>query len=306
MGVCLQMSQARHWVYTLHVDVEGKWEEIPPEYLLEDPRMKYHVVQLEKAPTTGKLHLQGYIQFNAPVKFGGVKKINDSAYWAPAKGTPQQCRAYCTKEESRVAGPWEFGSLQFAGKRNDLEEVKEAIVAGKKRKEIIEMFPVAFMKYHSGIEKVINALGSVRSLEVPPLVLVMYGEPGSGKTTRALKGIEKEEIYIKDASQWWDGYNGQKRVVFDEFCGGIAWNTLKCILDKHACQVQIKGGFVQLLAEEFMFTSNKPPIEYYPEVFKKECEWRAFMRRVTQCLYFPEPDFNVEPQEMDLASMFNQ
>lgn len=67
------------------------------------------VVQLEQAPGTGMLHLQGYVEFQ------NARRLSTVRYWVaaygmqgahlePRKGTPQQAWDYCKKDESRVAG----------------------------------------------------------------------------------------------------------------------------------------------------------------------------------------------------------
>ena len=42
-----------------------------------------------------------------------------------AKGSPEQNRKYCTKDDTRIAGPWERGEMPASGqgKRNDIIKV---------------------------------------------------------------------------------------------------------------------------------------------------------------------------------------
>ena len=64
------------------------------------------VYQLEKSPTTGKLHWQGYVRLTKNVRFQGMRKIlglNDSTHCEVARGSDQDNDRYCSKEETRVS-----------------------------------------------------------------------------------------------------------------------------------------------------------------------------------------------------------
>ena len=45
-------------------------------------------------------------------------------------GSVAQARAYATKEDTRVEGPWEFGLMSSVGKRRGLEEAVDCVKAG--------------------------------------------------------------------------------------------------------------------------------------------------------------------------------
>ena len=61
----------RNWCFTINVSDDKKWERIKH---LPD-KVKYIIYQKEKAPTTGKIHYQGYIQFSNSVRMEGVKNL---------------------------------------------------------------------------------------------------------------------------------------------------------------------------------------------------------------------------------------
>jgi len=63
--------------------------------------------QLEKCPTTGKLHFQGRISLGLKQRVGGVNKIfGPIGHWSPTSAENRDNMFYVTKEESRVDGPW--------------------------------------------------------------------------------------------------------------------------------------------------------------------------------------------------------
>lgn len=92
-------------------------------------KLKYLVYQREICPTTAREHWQGYfIALNA-IRLKQAKRIVgcDSAHLETAKGTAQQNRTYCTKEESRKPNtePIEFGTCpQGQGARYGREQVR--------------------------------------------------------------------------------------------------------------------------------------------------------------------------------------
>lgn len=61
--------------------------------------------QLEKCPTTGKLHYQGYCRFPKTKTIVALKKILPLAHWENRRGSHKQAYDYVTKEETRVSDP---------------------------------------------------------------------------------------------------------------------------------------------------------------------------------------------------------
>lgn len=108
------MDPSRCWSWTLNFPVElpldqcvQQGEDLMHRFAERDS-VKYSVYQIERAPTTDRLHYQGYIVFNRPVRLPTVKRLLGRTVHAEhSRGSLQQNRDYCTKEESRVFGPWE-------------------------------------------------------------------------------------------------------------------------------------------------------------------------------------------------------
>lgn len=113
---------------------------------------------------------------------------------------------------------------------------------------------------------------------------VHYGAPGGGKST-ALR-MHEPGVYIKTPhSKWWDGYAGERIVVFNDFSGSwFAFHDLMAILDPFPLQVETKGGHVQLLATEFRISSNYPPLGWYSS---QKFPFAALNRRLTKVVHYP-------------------
>lgn len=91
-----------------------------PDILDENTKIdgaSYQVWQYERAPTTGQIHIQGYVYFANPRYLQAVKTLiydwcGIQAHLEVAMGTPEQNKEYCSKDESRLAGPYEVGSTR--------------------------------------------------------------------------------------------------------------------------------------------------------------------------------------------------
>lgn len=105
--------------------------------------MKYLLYGRETCPTTGKQHLQGYVQFHKKQTIVGAKRIfgNDTIHFEFAKGDYEENYKYCTKTRECDPVPnvfFEFGEpTRKKGQRNDLQEVIRRIEAGNDLKDLI-------------------------------------------------------------------------------------------------------------------------------------------------------------------------
>lgn len=74
--------------------------------------MQYLIYQREVAPSTGKHHWQGYVEFKKQVYFGYIQKwIGQITRVAPAKGTAEQNLKYCSKSKTSVPNTFKsYGS----------------------------------------------------------------------------------------------------------------------------------------------------------------------------------------------------
>lgn len=244
-------TMARNWCFT----------EFERSSISFNNEMKYLVYQMEETPKTGKMHLQGYVQFKSRHKLGAVKELLESKtiHIEKARGSADENKAYCTKEDTRVMGPWEFGVMTRAGQRSDLSEAGALAIEGK----WLEIDPEVFIKYHKGL----HALASIHhcNKERKLSVDVFWGPTGTGKSFKALKETELCDSYWKPPGPWWDGYRGQKIVVIDDF-DPLDHNVSDVLrwLDVYPLQVPIKGGFVWLECEKIIITSHFNPVEWYP------------------------------------------
>lgn len=250
----------RNWVYTYFGT-----ETVDPGF---SQHVKYHVWQVEICPDTGRPHLQGYVQLHNPKGLGGMKILGgkkNSAHWEPRWGNHVQARNYCMKIETRAegtreqVGPWETGTpADDQGQRNDIHRVVEYISEGKTMEQIADIAPEMIIKYHRGMEKLIDLKTKNRQGENPE-VTIIFGPSGSGKTHYVYERHGWDNVYSVTShdGKWWDGYNQQEAVLFDEAEFSMAnYKMLKQICDKYPFQVEIKGGFKKFKSKYIYFVNS--------------------------------------------------
>jgi len=169
------MSRSRSYCFTLHTD-EAKEIKFPDN-------VRYAIYQYELAPTTNKLHAQGYMQINTPLSVKSASKILPGAHLEIAKGTLEDNIKYCSKTDTRLPGsnPYIFGEPLKQGQRTDLNKIHDLIKSGLTPNQIAAECPSEFVKYSTGIRKLYDAL-----LDVPRKfkteVIWLCGPTGSGKS----------------------------------------------------------------------------------------------------------------------------
>lgn len=278
---------ARGWCFTWFLPAQSL-DEAPAELAQPElPRVlpdkaKFLCYQMEETKE-GKRHIQGYVEWQAPVRRAGCSARLAQSGFAKAhlearKGTPEQARAYCSKSESAVPDSYfEAGELPTGqGSRSDLKAVETALKKGSTVAEIASTCTTAYIKYFRGIERaraVMTTVPSWRQLRVKLLI----GPPGCGKT-RSAHEDEKGNIYAMAgfSPEWWDGYDGHKAVLLDDFYGEIKYERLLRVLDGYPLKLPIKGGYVDAMYERVYITSNVGIADWY----KGRAEVDALARRI--------------------------
>lgn len=252
------MAQARNICFTVNHLGDDDARELDPSLW---PHCTYCVFQLEMAPTTGQLHWQGYAEFNMPMRFTALHKLDglETAHFEARKGTAKQASDYC-KKEGALAPFVEWGTLSSQGARSDLVAVFEAAKNAPRLRDVAEEHPASFIRYTRGINAV-RSMFQVQRSWVTRLYFYI-GRSGCGKTRAA--SVHSDEAYWKPPGKWWDGYDGQEVVICDEFYGStMPFSELLRLCDRHPLRVETKGGSVQFLAKKLIFTSNQHPQHWY-------------------------------------------
>lgn len=169
----------------------------------------------------------------------------------------------------------------------------DRLKSGSGMSSILEEFPSAYIRYHKGFQAAQLLLAKRRSPEVQPEILIFWGDSGTGKSRKAIADYPGAYILTKpngNGTIWFDGYEGQDTIIFDEFYGWISYDLLLRILDRYPLKLQVKGGFVECSATRFVFTSNKPWHEWYPNIDDKNALERRIKEfgSITHFMNFPD------------------
>lgn len=162
----------RHWCFTQHLRDVDSWAEIdddslpffspPIHHVLSDYSLvRYAVWQLEYTPTTGRRHLQGYLEFRRPFRFTGVRALFRTEWELeerpelmpphiePRRANRDAARRYCMKPETQLAEPYEFGEWIAGGQgtRVDLSTVRDSVLSGVPLTKIDLLYPEQAARY---------------------------------------------------------------------------------------------------------------------------------------------------------------
>jgi len=262
--------------------------------------------QMESAPTTGTKHFQGYFELENKKAFTWIKNnVLDFHYLAPSKGSPKQAWAYCTKQDSRVAGPWTIGEPTAAesGAQLKTELFVKAVMERKTDLELFQEHPSCMLRHCNGADRLRGCI--IQKREKPLEVYLFFGPPGTGKTEFAyeqgeLMGYDPYELPLgKDFWLTGDAY-GKKYIILDEFKGNLALKDLLKFIGVLPQKVPVKGSFVPFCPEVIVITTNMSPWNWYAYVHR-DFEREALFRRFTGAYVFLKNDEGVpRPVPIDL------
>lgn len=274
-------QKCRNWCFTMF-----EWD---TEVIKSLTGHRHIRCQEEVSPTTGKHHLQGVISFSNQRHMGGVKKWlrSKNVHLEQMKGTYKQAYDYCCKSDSKDASGFEYESGELPdgqGCRNDLNSIVKLLVNKTMTlNEVMIEYPDIYCRYRNGLRDIYsNVCSAPRNFKSH--VTVYYGGSGSGKS---MKAFECDNPYVLRCSKtgvWWDGYTNNDTVIIDDFYGWIPFNMLLNLLDRYAMKVDIKGGAMEFNSKNIIITSNKSPLDWYPNL-SDEHKY-ALLRRIDNVEYF--------------------
>lgn len=282
MGDRLTNPISRDWCFTIHLSLLDSASVTLLDFEDEE-RVHYCIYQEEVSNDTAAHHFQGYIEFSSRVRRSTAKRIlgYNSAHLEPRKGSQLEAIAYCQKEDTRISGPYSFGTPRTTsrGARSDLIHLKEALQRGESVEYLWNNHFSSCLRYPQGVKQYrIDMAPRTRNSTVR--VVLYYGCPGSGKSYSA--SLFGEKVYWRSSTtgKWFDGYDPRKHdtVVFDDFNGWLPYTDLLRLLDIYPVSVEIKGGSIPYCPSRVIVTSNRTPDQWY-RFSSGKFNLRALVRR---------------------------
>lgn len=300
-------SAAKHWCFTLNDVAEVITSDQVLAYL--GPHADYLVFQQERGES-GTLHYQGYVELKKPMRLNQLTNLSPiyKPHWEKRRGKRAEARAYAMKEDTRTAGPWEGGDKPWsdkqgnAGHRSDLDGIA-AMVADKATDfEIFTEYPGQTLRYLNNIQKLRQVFPPTRDGEFK--VILCWGPPDTGKTRSFWDTFPIPTGFSVPVGKnlWFNGYQGQKAVLIDDFAGGIGLTQILQILDRYPIQVETKGSHTWFAPEFICVTSNVHPCNWYNFAMRTS-SYQALKRRFHHVLHFK--NLEDQPEELDLDIFFD-
>ncbi len=299
-------SKVAKWVFT--------WNN-PTDLTLmgQMPGIHYLVCQYEVG-TSGTPHVQGYVHFRPAKRFSAVRRLLDGlARWMPAVRNAVFNTAYCSKccddykvldhvcRDQRLAGPWVIGvqpmgnghspRVNYLNLKDDLDDGMDLKGASHAHFELYLRHGKAIQQYR---------LQQMEPRDFKTTVIFLYGPANSGKTY-FVQSMD-EHYFRKPFSHWFDGYDGQETVLYDDFLstnyGSISGHL--AAFDSYTYQPKVHFGFCQWRPRVIFLTSNLSPDQLFPQLQNNNPELvQAFWSRIEFIVEFSQRDNLDDPPIME-------
>lgn len=280
--------RVRNYLLTYFDDNTTKFR----NYIEGEPSVRYAMYQLEQCPSTQRRHIQAYVEYTKSIRVSQIRNSLPGVHAEKRAGTREEAINYCSKEDSRVDGPFEHNPdcVPRQGRRTDLEEIKAQIDNKASELEIAEANFAAFCRYYKSFRVYRNLLVVKRTWKTE--VVIYWGEPGTGKSRKVYDDNDPTQIYDvprpNGGNVWFDGYQSEQHdvILLDDFYGWIPLHFMLKLMDRYPMQVPIKGGFSHFTSKKLFITSNKKWEEWYNFAEFGDDLKKAFKRRIDHVCHF--------------------
>lgn len=246
--------------------------------------MSYLIYGREICPQTSRQHWQGYVEFKNSIRQSRVKRLLLNSHIERRAGSVESAVSYCRKDGDFT----EHGQQSQQGKRSDLESISNAISTGESTLAAVAIsHPSKFVQYGRGLT-FLSAVSSSATQRVwrSVSVEIWWGETGTGKTRKWFETHWPNcyRFQYSRNNDWWDGYERQPAICFDEFSSQIMLSNMLMYCDGHPMRLEVKGAHAYANWTSITIISNDNPNTFYHNCPSEKR--RAFARRITKVLHF--------------------
>lgn len=232
--------QSKRWCFTLNN---------PGTVVPNFSNVKYGVAGREVGES-GTPHLQGFVVFRTNKRLGAVREWLPGAHFEAARGTSEEAAGYCKKDGLY----YEEGVCPQDSRNRGADYWKDVIVSARAGRAE-DTHPEIYVRYHGFCLR-----ESSRFLKLPNIEsccgLWIQGASGVGKSYHVR---QFGPLFDKQISNWWCGYNHEPIVLIDDVTpdnGKFIASGLLRWTDRYSCNVQVKGGSMQIRPKLVVVTSN--------------------------------------------------
>jgi len=281
-------ARARRWCFTINNPTVDETDGVKKLVKLDTVRMM--CVGRETAPTTGTVHLQGFIGFTVAMLLSTLKTIGNAclarAHFEAAKGSPASNQQYCSKGGDVIATKGFFKKQDRGG---IAYELLTDIHKGATFTELMRKpeFAGSVLRYTGNIQRIIDLriVDAWRNFTRGSAVIFIHGPTNLGKTFWAHKNFGNRMNIVplqrqEKSGAWFGKYGPQPVLLWDEFrAGSTPVTNFTRTVDGYPCEAEFKGGHQFLTHCVTVLTSNYQLEECFPDADVNT--WDAIKRRIT-------------------------
>lgn len=253
-----------NWCFTINNPLPSDEESLRSSI----PNLCIYVVFGREVGESGTPHLQGYLELASRKRrstlIAGL--CLSSGHFEVRKGTQAQAVAYCKKDGNYVELGIPTASVVKSGQPKNkllsfLPLLKSEGLVGLSRDPNCTLHLLKFA------EKYQEYNDSPRCRSSPLKVIWLYGSTGVGKSRCVFDYCERNsvDLFVRSgSSKWFNGYEGQRFVLFDDFRDSqFEFSFLLTLLDVYPVRVEVKGSVRQWKPDVVFITCPFPPKEAY-------------------------------------------
>lgn len=273
-----QRIRGKHWCATINNPIDEDYSQFA-----DIEELTTYYIYGKEVGSSGNFHLQCYIAFKRVTDLNKLKQMWPRGHFElMACKKPKTAADYCKKgcqsheEWSKLGtkGPnfglrasfMEYGTIpESQGEKGAkaTQDMWNGVIDSALKGEFENIPPHILIPHYSQLKKF-----HFDNQLPPPSVDELqnewiWGEPGIGKSRRAR--AENPSIYDKMLNKWWDGYEGERTVLLDDFEieHKIFGHHLKRWCDHYSFPAEIKNHVKQIRPQKFVVTSNYHPDEIW-------------------------------------------